>query len=154
GEESRWANVAREMIASGDWIVPRQQGALFPERPPMGSWAIALVGLVRGEVDLTAVRLPSACATLLLTWLGYAYARGGMSRLGSFAAAAIFATFAQVMVLGRFGESEALFTLFTGGSLLAWHAGYMRGRSCAAVWALGYSLAALGALVKGLQAPV
>ncbi len=31
------------------------------------------------------------------------------------------------MQLGRLGESEALFTLFVGGSLLVWHAGYLQG---------------------------
>jgi 4-amino-4-deoxy-L-arabinose transferase-like glycosyltransferase len=154
GEESRWANAAREMIASGDWIMPRQQGSLFAERPPLGSWAMALVGLVRGDVDLVAVRLPSALAMLLLTWLIYWYASGWMSRAAALASAAIFATFGQVMVLGRFGESEALFTLFAAGSLLVWHAGYERGWSIALVWTLGYALAALGALAKGLQAPI
>ncbi|MGD9722371.1 MAG: ArnT family glycosyltransferase [Pirellulales bacterium] len=154
GEESRWANAAREMIASGDWIVPRQQGTLFAERPPLSSWAMALVGLTRGQIDLVAVRLPSALATLLLTCGIYLYVRGWASRLAAFASAAIFATFGQVMMLGRFGESEALFTLFAGGSLLVWHAGYLRGRPMALVWTAGYALAALGALTKGLQAPV
>ena len=87
GEESRWASAAREMIASGDWIVPRQQGTIFPERPPMTSWAMGLVGLARHAVDLTAIRLPSIAAILILTWLIYAYARAWMSRLGSFASA-------------------------------------------------------------------
>lgn len=154
GEESRWATVAREMIATGDFVVPRQQGTLFPERPPLGSWAMALVGLVRGNVDLLAIRLPSALATLALVLLIYAYARQWMSRVGSFASAAIYATFGQVLELGRLGESEALFTLFAGGALLVWHAGYLGGRSRAATWTSGYALAALGALVKGPQAPV
>jgi 4-amino-4-deoxy-L-arabinose transferase-like glycosyltransferase len=154
GEESRWANAAREMIATGDWVLPRQQGALFAERPPLGSWAMALVGLVRGEVDLVAVRLPSVLAILLLTWLIHAYVRSWATRFAALAAASAFATSAQVMQLGRLGESEALFTLFVGGSLLVWHAGYLQGRSKALVWSAGYGLAALGALTKGLQAPV
>ncbi len=154
GEESRWANAAREMIATGDWIVPRQQGEVFPERPPFGSWAMALVALARQDVDLVAVRLPSACAILVMTWLIYAYASAWMSRLASFTAAAIFATSGQVMALGRFGESEALFTLFTAGSLLTWHLGYVRGWPATLAWSWGYSLAALGALTKGPQAPI
>jgi 4-amino-4-deoxy-L-arabinose transferase-like glycosyltransferase len=154
GEESRWANVAREMIASGDWIVPRQQGAIFPERPPLGSWAMGLVGLARHDVDLVAVRLPSACATLLLTWLIYAYARRWISRLGSFSAAAMYATTGQVLPLGRFGESEAVFTLLVAASLLVWHWGYLSGWPRSLAWTLGYSLAAFGALAKGLQAPI
>lgn len=154
GEESRWANAAREMIATGDWIVPRQQGEIFPERPPLGTWAMALVGLARHDVDLVAIRLPSACAILLLTGLIYAYAYAWMSRWASFSAAAMFATCGQVMALGRFGESESLFTLFVGGSLLTWHLGYIRGWPQAFVWSLGYALAALGALTKGPQAPV
>jgi 4-amino-4-deoxy-L-arabinose transferase-like glycosyltransferase len=153
GEESRWATAAREMIARGDFIVPRQQGTLFPERPPLGSWAMALIGLARGNVDLVAIRLPSALATLATTLLIYGYARRWMSRLGGFASAAIYATGGQVLQLGRLGESEALFTLFVAGALLVWHAGYLSNRSRAATWTWGYSLAALGALVKGPQAP-
>ena len=100
GEESRWASAAREMIATGDWIVPRQQGTVFPERPPLGSWAMALVALVHGDVDLVAIRLPSALATLALVLLIYLYARRWVGRLGSLAAAAIYATFGQVMQIG------------------------------------------------------
>ncbi len=40
GEEPRRGQVAREMIASGDWIVPRQQGLPFLSRPPLQNWAI------------------------------------------------------------------------------------------------------------------
>lgn len=154
GEESRWASAAREMIASGDWVVPRQQGTIFPERPPLGSWAMAAVGLVRGDVDLVAVRLPSALATLALTLLIYIYAIGWMSRVGALASAVAYATFGQVMQLGRLGESEAVFAFFAGGALLAWHGVYLTGRRRVLAWCLGYGLAALGALVKGPQAPV
>ncbi len=154
GEESRWANGAREMIASGDWITPRQQGSLFAERPPLGSWAMALVGMARGEVDLVAVRLPSVIAILLTTWVIYGYVRLWASRLAALVAAVAFATSVQVMQLGRLGESEALFTLFVSAAVLVWHGGYLRGRAPALVWSLGYSLAALGALTKGLQSPV
>jgi 4-amino-4-deoxy-L-arabinose transferase-like glycosyltransferase len=115
---------------------------------------MALSGLARGSVDLVAIRLPSALATLALVLVIYAYARCWMSRLGSFASAAIYATFGQVLGLGRYGESEALFALFTASALFVWHAGYLSGRSRAATWTSGYLLAAAGALVKGPQAPV
>ena len=35
GEETRRGQVAVEMIESGDWIVPREQGDLFLSRPPL-----------------------------------------------------------------------------------------------------------------------
>jgi 4-amino-4-deoxy-L-arabinose transferase-like glycosyltransferase len=47
-----------------------------------------------------------------------------------------------------------VFTLFTGGALLVWHGVYLSGRSRGLAWCAGYGLAALGALVKGPQAPV
>jgi 4-amino-4-deoxy-L-arabinose transferase-like glycosyltransferase len=115
---------------------------------------MGLVGLARHDVDLTAIRLPSAAAILLLTWLIYAYARAWMSRLGSLSSAAAFITMGQVLALGRSGESEAVFTLFTSASLLVWHWGYLRAWPIARTWSLGYTLAALGALTKGPQAPV
>ena len=98
--------------------------------------------------------MPSALAILATTWLIYAYARIWTSRLASFRAAAAFATFGQVLQLGRFGESEAVFTLFVAASMLVWHGGYLRAWPPALAWSLGYSLAAFGALTKGLQAPI
>ncbi len=124
------------MIASGDWIVPRQQGHVFAERPPLGSWAMAGVALLRGQVDLVAIRLPSALATTLTAALIYAYARIFLTQLGAAVAALAYATAGQVLQIGRLGESEALFTLLVAASLLVWHAGYARTRRGrrAAVW--------------------
>ena len=71
GEESRWARVAQEMLDSGDWIVPRQQGDPFPDRPPLNSWAMMLASRLTGQLDLVAIRLPTVIATLLITLLIY-----------------------------------------------------------------------------------
>jgi len=154
GEESRWACVAVQMIELGDWLIPRQQGQPYIDRPPLAQWAMALVGLVRGEVDLVAIRLPSVTAVLLTTVLIYAYARTALSRLGALSAAAAFATAGQVLQIGRLGENEALYTLVVASSLLLWHWGYVRAWPRWAPWVLGYSFAALGMLIKGPQAPV
>jgi len=154
GEESRWATGAREMLASGDWIVPRQQGRVFPERPPMTMWAIAVAGWLRGEVDSVAVRLPSVVAVVLTSLLIYGYARFVVSRFAAVAGAIVYATMGQVLQIGRLGESEALFALMVSASLLLWHLGYLRDWSPLVTWSLGFGFAALAALVKGPQAPV
>src|SRR5207248_6315715 len=86
GEESRWATVAMEMMRTGDWVVPRQQGEAYCSRPPLGNWLIAGTSLIRGQCDAVAVRLPSVTAVLALTVLVYAFGRTFMSRLGAFAA--------------------------------------------------------------------
>jgi len=153
-EECRWARGAVQMIETGDWITVRQQGQIFPERPPMSVWGIAVAGLVRGEVDTMAVRLPSVLAIVLTCLLVYGYARGFISQLGAFAAALVFATMGQVLQIGRMGESESLFTLLFASSLLLWHLAYERGWNATVMWSLGFGFSALAALVKGPQAPV
>ncbi len=153
GEETRWAEVAREMRATGDWIVPRQQGQPVLSRPPLGSYAIAAASRALGDSSLSAVRLPSAIATWLTALLIYGYGRRFLSRLGALAAALAFLTMGQVLPLSRLGESEALFTLLVSGSLLVWHWGYSRGWPALAVWMPPYALAALAMLTKGVQGP-
>jgi len=154
GEEGRWARGAVQMIETGDWIVPRQQGQVFPERPPMSSWAMALAAMLTGGVNDFSVRLPSALAVVLTAATIYWYARQFMGKLGSFAAASAFATTVHVLELGRMGESEALFTYFLSAAMLYWHVGYAKGWRPSHFWIAGYSFAALAALVKGPQAPI
>jgi 4-amino-4-deoxy-L-arabinose transferase-like glycosyltransferase len=154
GEESRWGTAAREMLASGDWIVPRQQGHVFAERPPMTIWAMAAVGWLRGDVDPIAVRLPSVIAVVLTTLLIYGYARMCLSRFAAWTGALAYTSMAQVVQIGRMGESEALFTLLVSASLLLWHLGYLREWRPLVTWSLGFGFAALAALVKGPQGPI
>jgi 4-amino-4-deoxy-L-arabinose transferase-like glycosyltransferase len=158
GEETRRAEVATEILQTGDWIVPRQQGQPFLSRPPLGSYPIAGLEMLLGTGSLLAVRLPSVIATWLTTLLIYGYSRRFLSRLGALTAGFAFATMGMVLQLGRLAETDAIFTFFVSGSLLLWHWGYAtdaagRWRQVWP-WLAGYFFAALGALTKGPQAPV
>jgi 4-amino-4-deoxy-L-arabinose transferase-like glycosyltransferase len=154
GEEGRWGSAAAEMLHTGDWLVLRQQGSIFSEKPPMTAWAMAGVGWLRGGVDDVAVRLPSVVSVLLTSALLYWYARRFLTPLGALASGAAYATMGQVLQIGRMGESEALFTLLTSAALLVWHAGYIANRRPVLVWLAGYVLAALACYVKTPQAIV
>jgi Dolichyl-phosphate-mannose-protein mannosyltransferase len=154
GEESRRGEVAQEMLQSGDWVVPRQQGRPFLDRPPLQSWLIATISAVRGGVDTFAIRLPSVVAVVLTTIMVFTYARCFLSLLGALVAALGFATMGQVLELGRLGETESVFTFLVSASLLIWHFGYMRKWPLSLTYLAGYSLAGLASLTKGPQAPI
>jgi 4-amino-4-deoxy-L-arabinose transferase-like glycosyltransferase len=154
GEEGRWGSAAAEMLQTGDWLVLRQQGSIFSEKPPLTAWAIAAVGCLRGGVDDVAVRLPSVVSVLLTSVLLYWYARRFLLPLGALTSGAAYATMGQVLQIGRMGESEAMFTLLTSAALLVWHAGYVANKRPALVWLSGYVLAALACYVKTPQAVV
>lgn len=154
GEETRRARVAIEMLETGDWIVPREQGRLFPDRPPLGNWLIALSMLLTGSTGTLAVRLPTVLATLATVAIVYAYARNWLTRNGALASGLAYATMGQVLQLGMLAETEATMTLFVGSSLLLWHLANSRGLPAWQTWCLGYLLAGLAALAKGPQGPI
>lgn len=153
GEEPRWARVAQEMIDTGDFAVPRQQGQPFPDRPPLNSWAMILASQFTGGLNLVAIRLPSLLATLLVTVVIYVYGRNYLSRGGALVAAVAYATMGQILGLGRVAESDALLTLCLTGALCSWHYGYDRRNDPRFAWLTGFALAALAALAKGPQGP-
>ncbi|MCK9174917.1 MAG: phospholipid carrier-dependent glycosyltransferase [Desulforhopalus sp.] len=61
-DEMRYAEIPREMLVSGQWIVPKLAGAVYFEKPPLGYWLGAYSEKYFGENNF-AVRLPSAAAT-------------------------------------------------------------------------------------------
>ena len=65
GHECYVAEAAREMLATGDWLVPRIAGDPWLEKPPLPHWIVATVGWLTGGVNEFTARLPSAAIALL-----------------------------------------------------------------------------------------
>jgi 4-amino-4-deoxy-L-arabinose transferase len=61
--ETRYAEIAREMRAGGDWLHPRLNGIAHFHKPPLAYWATAAGMSVAGE-NAWGARLPAALASL------------------------------------------------------------------------------------------
>ncbi len=91
-DEPRFAEVAREMVVTGDWLLPKRGGELYPDKPPVFMWAIALFYTLTGSLNL-AFMLPSALAGVLVVMLVFDLgARIGDVRKGLLAAGLLMAT--------------------------------------------------------------
>ena len=63
-DEPRFAAIAETMLTTGDWVVPRYNGTLAVDKPPLMHWSMAACFTCLGTSEFAA-RLPSAIATLL-----------------------------------------------------------------------------------------
>src|SRR5271157_582383 len=80
-DEGRYAEIAREMIISGDWITPRDNFVRYLEKPPLVYWLTALSLGAFGQNEFAA-RLPAAVFSVgqvaLAQWLGEAMFGAGV----------------------------------------------------------------------------
>jgi 4-amino-4-deoxy-L-arabinose transferase-like glycosyltransferase len=69
-DEGRYAEVPREMLASGDWVIPHLNGLVYIEKPPLQYWATAISEALFGQNDWAARLYIGLCAlaTLLALW--------------------------------------------------------------------------------------
>ncbi len=62
------AQIARNMLTSGDWITARLDGVIYLEKPPLIYWLIAISYKIFGVHDWVA-RLPIALSCMALSWV-------------------------------------------------------------------------------------
>lgn len=113
----RFATIAREMIRSGDWLVPTQYGEVYANKPILYVWLIALPSALVGDPTAFLMRLPSALALVAtaLATSAWGFARTGSRRAGYLAGGLLATTF-FVHELGRVGRPDML---ATAGSTVA-----------------------------------
>jgi 4-amino-4-deoxy-L-arabinose transferase-like glycosyltransferase len=148
-DEPRYAQIAREMFARHDWIVPTLNGQPWLEKPVLLYWKMMNSYAVFGVSDWAA-RVPSATYALGLVLVIFFFVR--RFRPGAeLKAALITASSAAVIAFGRAASTDMMLSAPFAEAMLAWWAWHETGRK---LW-LGffYALLAVGALAKGPVAP-
>jgi len=88
-DEGRYAEMAREMLATGDWVTPRYNGYLYFEKPPLQTWMNALTFMVFGLGDWQARLWTALTGFGGVLLVGYTGRRIFGARAGLFAAIAL-----------------------------------------------------------------
>ncbi|HEU4725487.1 MAG TPA: glycosyltransferase family 39 protein [Candidatus Eisenbacteria bacterium] len=143
--ETRYAEIAREMLRSGDWLVPRLNGITHFHKPPVAYWGAAAGMSVAGANEWGA-RLFGALAAGFILWGAVRLAR----RLEGAAAAAIapvlLASTALFVALSRQLATDLPLTACVVGFWVAYLDARDRGGSRS--WPL-FAALALGFMTKG-----
>jgi len=146
-DEPRYAEVTREMIVSGNFLVPHLNGEIYSEKPPLQFWAMALAATLRGRLDEVAVRLPtavSAIATILLVfWLGSQF----FNRRVAWMAALAFGSCRKILWQGRDGQIDMLLVLLVTVAVCFWVRGFQEERP--GFYRLFFLAAGLATVAKG-----
>ena len=91
-EEVRWAEVAREMRATGDWLHPTVNGATYYDKPAGSYWLIVAASRLTGGVDEATARLPAALAGVAGVWVATLLGRRLYDDRAGLLAGAVLAT--------------------------------------------------------------
>jgi 4-amino-4-deoxy-L-arabinose transferase-like glycosyltransferase len=152
-DEGRYAEIPREMLATGDWVTPRLDTLKYFEKPPLQYWATAVAYSAFGESNGT-----SRLWTALLGFLGILMTAFAARRLydarTAWCAALVLVGSAYYAVMGHFNTLDMGVSFFMCGSLfgflLAMQSEEIKARRLFmyAAWAC----AALATLSKGLEA--
>jgi 4-amino-4-deoxy-L-arabinose transferase-like glycosyltransferase len=117
-DEPRFALIARDMVASGDWLFPRVGGDLYQDKPPLFFWLMAAAYALTGSLRLSFL-LPSLLAGLGTLALVYDLARRLWNREAGLWAGLVLLFTLQFTMQARAAQIDATLCFFTTLSLYA-----------------------------------
>lgn len=106
-DEPRFAQVAREMVESGQWLFPTRGGEPYPDKPPVFMWLTALAFVLTGQLKI-AFLLPSALASVGTLLLVHDIGRRLWNREVALAAVLVLVFTPQFLLQGKAGQIDAL----------------------------------------------
>ncbi|MFT3802147.1 MAG: glycosyltransferase family 39 protein [Burkholderiaceae bacterium] len=155
-DEGRYAEIAREMLSSGDWVTPRLNGILYFEKPPLVYWATALAFKLAGLNEFAARIWPALSALLPLPPMWWVVRRSFDARTAT-ASVAILASSLWWIANGHFLTLDMSLSAFmTIGMLMVWAANLPDTNERQAVlrMRIAWIAVALAVLSKGVVALV
>jgi 4-amino-4-deoxy-L-arabinose transferase-like glycosyltransferase len=148
-DEPRYAQIAREMLARHDWIVPTLNGAPWLEKPALLYWKMMNSYSIFGVSDWAA-RVPAAFHAMALV-LGIFFFMRRFRFASELDAAMIAASSAGMIGFGRGASTDMLVSAPFALAMMSWWTWHQTSRK---LWLMiFYGLLGVGALAKGPVAP-
>lgn len=150
-DEGRNAEIAREMLLSGDWVTPRLNGVNYFEKPPLVYWTLAAALKIFGPSEWSVRAVP----VLFSLWgvgLTYMVARRLHGREAGLAAAVVLGTSLLYFVIGHIVILDMALSVLMSQALFAFMLGVREepGARRRRLFYILYASAALATLAKGL----
>ena len=148
------AQIARNMLQSGDWVTARLDGIAYLEKSPLKYWLIAISFRLFGTHDWAA-RIPLALGTVLLCWVTARFAAWAFGPRAGLYAGLVLATCVGLFLFTRILIPDALLTLVIVLAMWSLLRALEEDEPHPGRWALGmWASMGAGLLLKGLIAAV
>jgi len=116
-DEPRYAQVAKEMVNGGDWVLMQADGNTFVDKPPLFFWLISFSSFLWQGFTSFSARFPSGLFGTLTVLLTYFLGRKLYSSRTGFVSALILASSFKFAYLSTRANIDATLTFFTTASI-------------------------------------
>jgi dolichyl-phosphate-mannose-protein mannosyltransferase len=112
------AQIARNMLTSGDWVTARLDGVAYLEKAPLVYWIIAIFYKIFGVYDWAA-RIPVALSVMALAWLTAAFGTWAFGKRAGLYAGLSMATCIGIFLFTRILIPDVMLTFTTASAMWA-----------------------------------
>lgn len=145
-DEAIYAETAREMLETGDWLIPQFNYSPDFDKPILLYWVMAAAMKAFGPSEFSA-RLVSAVFGMLLLIVTYGFTRSVRTISSGLLAMLILASSLEMVVLSHAAMTDMLLVFFITAALASYYMLYKTDRG---FWSVGLYLSlSLAVLTKG-----
>src|SRR5271157_1451443 len=144
------AQIARNMLTSGDWVTARLDGVVYLEKAPLVYWAMAASYEIFGAHDWAA-RIPIALSAIALCWLTAAFGMWAFGKRAGFYAGLCMATCIGLWLFTRILIPDVMLTFTVALAMWAFLRCLEEDERHPRAWAAVFAASlALGFLLKSM----
>ena len=148
-DEPRYAQISREMVEDGDYLVLHLNGQKYSNKPPMYFWLVAAFSTIVGGVNEVSSRMPSALAGVATVLLVYTMGKRMFGARTGFIAGLVLVSSIYFVLHSRSVHMDLPLTFTVTAMMAAFYVAHERGRAEWWTWPILFLMGALGILIKG-----
>lgn len=145
--EPREAIVSYSMLATDNWILPRNNGGEMAYKPPFFHWCVAAVSAINGKVTEATSRIPSAIALVALVMSTFVFFARRKDVTTGFVTAMVLFLSMEIHRAGGNCRVDMVLTALTVGAFYLFYRWYEQGARRVPLWTI--LLMSLATLTKG-----